>query len=230
MVSVLNALALEHGSRKTFLLTLRARFLNQELETMAMTDPLTGVANRRAAAQRVEALWCDDRLRSGGIAVLMADIDHFKRLNDRYGHAAGDLCIKRVAQVISSSVRQGNDVVSRHGGEEFLIVLPSADRELAQTIAERIRQKVEALAIPNPGADGGIVTLSLGIAFAAGRAAPDTVTQWADEALYAAKHGGRNRVVVAADRADGSTADAPDLGPVADKAAPVPSAPITAWA
>jgi diguanylate cyclase (GGDEF)-like protein len=129
----------------------------------------------------------------------MADIDLFKQLNDATGHAAGDECIRRVAKAIEKSVRLGEDAVFRHGGEEFFIVLANASADLAWMIAERIRASVEALAIVNPGvqpADDstGMVTISLGVAFAKEGAAPEIVAKWADDALYDAKRGGRNVV------------------------------------
>lgn len=133
------------------------------------------------------------------IAFIMADIDFFKRLNDTAGHAAGDECIRRVAKTIEEQVRHGQDAVFRYGGEEFLIVLAHTSPELAWTIAQRIRTAVEALAIVNPGvhpSDGtkGVITISLGIAFAQDGAAPETVAKWADDALYDAKRSGRNAV------------------------------------
>ena len=136
----------------------------------------------------------------------MADIDSFKRLNDTAGHAAGDECIRRVAKTIEESVRSGEDAVFRYGGEEFLIVLADASPDLAWTIAERIRSSVEALAIVNPGinsADGsaGVVTISLGVAFAQEDAAPEMVAKWADDALYDAKRCGKNIVFLSNPRA-----------------------------
>jgi diguanylate cyclase (GGDEF)-like protein len=129
----------------------------------------------------------------------MADIDSFKRLNDTAGHAAGDECIRRVAKTIEESVRLDEDAVFRYGGEEFLAVLANASPDLAWTIAERIRSAVEALAIVNPEidrADGcaGVVTISLGVAFAHENATPENVAKWADDALYDAKRCGKNVV------------------------------------
>jgi diguanylate cyclase (GGDEF)-like protein len=129
----------------------------------------------------------------------MADIDLFKQLNDTAGHAAGDECIRLIAKTIEQSVRQAEDAVFRYGGEEFLVVLTHASPDLAWTIAQRIRKSVEALGIVNPGlhpADesAGVVTISLGVAFAHEGAAPEMVAKWADESLYDAKRSGRNVV------------------------------------
>ena len=192
--------------QKAFLLSLRNQYrsdalqrANQQLEILATRDPLTGLGNRRSATDRIDSLWCDPAVPKACIAFIMADIDLFKRLNDTAGHAAGDACIKRVAKTIEESVRLGEDAVFRYGGEEFLVVLAHATPDLAWSIAQRIRSSVEALGIVNPGiqqVDGvtGVVTISLGVAFAQEGAAPETVAKWADDALYDAKRGGRTCV------------------------------------
>ena len=192
--------------QKAFLLSLRNQYrsdalkdANHQLEILATHDALTGLGNRRSANDLVERLWRDATVPKASIAFMMADIDLFKRLNDTAGHAAGDQCIKRVAKTIEESVRLGEDAVFRYGGEEFFIVLTHASPDLAWTIAERIRTAVEALTIVNPGVqpvDGstGMVTISLGIAFAQEDVAPEIVAKWADDALYDAKRGGRNIV------------------------------------
>ena len=192
--------------QKAFLLSLRNQYrsdalksANHQLEILATRDPLTGLGNRRSATDLIEKLWRDPTIPKACIAFIMADIDLFKLLNDTAGHAAGDECIRRVAQTIEESVRLGEDAVFRYGGEEFLVVLAHASPDLAWTIAERIRSSVEALAIVNPGIhplDGfaDVVTISLGVAFAQEDAAPEIVAKWADDALYDAKRGGRNLV------------------------------------
>ena len=191
---------------KAFLMSLRNQYrsdalksANHQLEILATRDPLTGLGNRRSATDLIERLWHEPTIPKPCIAFIMADIDWFKRLNDTAGHAAGDECIRRVADTIEQSVRLGEDAVFRYGGEEFLVVLANASPDLAWAIAERIRSSVEALAIANPGidpADGsaGAVTISLGIAFAREDAAPEIVTKWADDALYDAKRSGRTMV------------------------------------
>ena len=172
---------------------------NHQLEILATHDPLTGLGNRRSATHLVERLWRDATIPKASIAFMMADIDLFKRLNDTAGHAAGDQCIKQVAKTIEESVRLGEDAVFRYGGEEFFIVLTHASPDLAWTIAERVRTAVEALTIVNPGVqpvDGstGMVTISLGVAFAREDVAPEIVAKLADDALYDAKRSGRNIV------------------------------------
>jgi diguanylate cyclase (GGDEF)-like protein len=193
-------------AQKTFLMSLRDQYrsaklrdANRQLEILATCDHLTGLANRRSAEEQITKLWNDRRLAKTSVAFVMADIDWFKLLNDTAGHAAGDNCIKRVANTIQATLRSGDDTVCRHGGEEFLIVLSNTTPELAWIIAERIRAAVEALGIVNPGiqrSDGSkpVITISLGVAFARDGVAPQTVAKWADDALYDAKRSGRNMV------------------------------------
>jgi len=196
-------------AHKTFLMSLRDQYrsaklkdANRLLEILATCDSLTGLANRRSAENSIEKLWSDRRTAKETIAFMMADIDWFKRLNDTVGHAAGDACIKSVADAIETAVRSGDDTVCRYGGEEFLIVLSNTTPDLAWTLAERIRCAVEALGIVNPGiqhADGSsaVVTISLGVAFAREGVSPELVAKWADDALYDAKRSGRNVVFMA---------------------------------
>lgn len=205
--------------KKAFLLTLRNQYrsealkgANHQLEILATHDPLTGLGNRRSATDLIDRLWCNPAIPKASIAFIMADIDRFKQLNDTAGHAAGDECIRRVARAIEHSVRVGQDAVFRYGGEEFLVVLPHATPDLAWTIAERIRHSVEALGIVNPGikrgaGSDGLVTISLGIAFAREGVAPETVAKWADDSLYDAKRSGRNVVFLSKAHAPADDAD-----------------------
>jgi diguanylate cyclase (GGDEF)-like protein len=128
---------------------------------------------------------------------MMVDIDRFKPFNDRYGHIAGDECLRRVADALRQSVRPGTDLVARYGGEEFVVVLPGADRRAAEAVAERARAAVVAMDQHHDDADEGVVTISIGIAAAVPSAEHDrveAVLAQADARLYDAKHGGRNRV------------------------------------
>jgi diguanylate cyclase (GGDEF)-like protein len=208
--------------KKAFLLSLRNEYrsdalrrANHQLEILATRDPLTELGNRRSATDLIDRLWRDPTVPKASIAFIMADIDLFKRLNDTAGHAAGDTCIRRVADTIEESVRLGVDAVFRYGGEEFLVVLAHATPDLAWTIAQRIRGSVEALGIVNPGIPAvegaaGVMTISLGVAFAHEGAAPEMVAKWADDALYDAKRGGRNIVFLSHAHAD---ADARQTAP-----------------
>jgi diguanylate cyclase (GGDEF)-like protein len=188
---------------KGFLLTVRdaqhRRALaeaNRNLHRLATLDPLTGIANRRSVKAHTDRLWRDAAVDKGQVAVIMADIDHFKRLNDTFGHAAGDACIRQVADAMVASTRRGLDLVSRYGGEEFMVVLTDAPDETTMLIAERIRSAVEALEIEAPGVPTGVlaVTLSLGVAMAKDGVGAELLGNRADDALYEAKRRGRNRV------------------------------------
>lgn len=188
---------------KGFLLTVRdaqhKRALaeaNRSLHRLATLDPLTGIANRRSVKDHTDRLWRDAAVDKGQVAVIMADIDHFKRLNDAFGHAAGDACIRQVAAAMVASTRRGLDLVSRYGGEEFMVVLTDAPAETVMLIAERIRSAVEALEISAPGVRTGVlaVTVSLGVAMARDGIGAELLGNRADDALYEAKRRGRNRV------------------------------------
>ncbi|WP_438747867.1 GGDEF domain-containing protein [Pararhizobium sp. O133] len=194
-------------AHKTFLLELRDRNrladltdANTQLERLAGTDPLTGVANRRSMGQSLHAFWTDNIGNGKGVAILMCDIDHFKRLNDTLGHAEGDRCLVAVAKLIRACLRDGIDQVSRYGGEEFLILLPGADEQAARVVSERIRSEIEAAALPNPASSViPYVTVSIGVAVLAQNSeavSAERLQKRADVALYRAKESGRNRVVV----------------------------------
>ncbi|MGN6580191.1 MAG: sensor domain-containing diguanylate cyclase [Bordetella sp.] len=171
---------------------------NQRLENMAMHDGLTGISNRRyfdiAAAEKFSLA----KRHGYALAVIMFDIDYFKQYNDRYGHLAGDECLKRVAHAIDSvaALRPG-DVVARYGGEEFSVILPGTDMKGAVKVAERALAAVRELAIAHAVNPVGIVTLSAGVSAltpARETDALDRLLTTADEALYLAKNKGRNRV------------------------------------
>ncbi|MEV6348805.1 diguanylate cyclase [Actinoplanes sp. NPDC051851] len=170
---------------------------NRQLELLTLTDPLTGLANRRRLTAVLDTEWLRS-LRSGDpIGLAMIDIDHFKKYNDHYGHQGGDACLRLVARAIAGSVRI-TDLVARYGGEEFAIVMPAADAEGAAKVAERARHAVADLREPHARSETGIVTISVGatsISPAAGSSAEDLI-KLADEALYEAKRTGRNRVAV----------------------------------
>ena len=163
------------------------------LELIARTDPLTGVHNRRGFTEQLDHELARGARSGEPCALLIADLDHFKRVNDRFGHAAGDAALTRTAAVLQAAVRRG-DVVARLGGEEFAAVLPETGAEDAHTIAERLRTELAG----SFAADELPLTISVGLACAPadGSAAADLVDA-ADRALYLAKRLGRNRTVVA---------------------------------
>jgi diguanylate cyclase (GGDEF)-like protein len=168
--------------------------INAALMRDALTDPLTGLANRRALDETLQALARGDYGSEGEVAVAMLDVDHFKRVNDQHGHAAGDSVLRQLGGIARRAVR-GMDLACRYGGEEVLLVLPDTTLAAARTVVERIRQAVARISEPVP------FTLSIGLC--AGRLEHHdlpTLIRRADEALYSAKHHGRNRVVVDEDR------------------------------
>lgn len=160
---------------------------------LAEHDMLTGVLNRRAILARLRTAFLAAREKNRPLAVLFLDLDHFKRVNDSYGHRAGDQCLRAVIAPIASELRQG-DALGRYGGEEFLVVLPGASVANAEGVAERIRQRVEELPMLVSGVRVGL-TLSIGVAtLEAGVMTPDDLIERADAALYLSKTGGRNLV------------------------------------
>lgn len=160
---------------------------------LAEHDVLTGVLNRRAILARLRTAFLAAREKPRPLAVLFLDLDHFKRVNDSYGHRAGDQCLRAVIAPIASELRQG-DALGRYGGEEFLVVLPGAGIANAEGVAERIRQRVEELPMLISGVRVGL-TMSIGVAaLDTGVMTPDDLIERADAALYLSKTGGRNLV------------------------------------
>ncbi len=172
------------------------RKLEEQLRLLAATDPLTGLPNRRAFLETAGRELAGAGRRNRPVALVMLDIDHFKRVNDRHGHAAGDEALRRVAETCRDSLRAG-DLAGRLGGEEFCLLLPDTDLPAAAGVAERVRQTVAATPIPLP--DGAVLhlTISLGVAIAQAPESPgalDDTLGRADRALYRAKDNGRDRV------------------------------------
>jgi diguanylate cyclase (GGDEF)-like protein len=161
------------------------------LTKAASTDPLTGLLNRRAFTEALEAEWQRVRERGGACSVAMIDIDHFKSINDRFGHAVGDTVIRTVAEIAKTSLRDA-DVIGRLGGEEFGIVLRDTELEVAAAVAERIRGAI-ALVILRPETGVSVsTTVSVGVAPLLASQSPGTALRQADKALYNAKAAGRN--------------------------------------
>jgi diguanylate cyclase (GGDEF)-like protein len=171
------------------------------LERLATLDGLTGIANRRAFDERLQHEWSRASRANAPLSLIMADVDYFKRYNDVYGHQGGDECLRAVSAVFQRLAFRASDLAARYGGEEFAIILPSTDLEGVREVAERIRTEVEAAALPHAGSEvAPCVTLSLGVAtvFPGADGEPKTLLTQADQALYAAKKAGRNRVFAAA--------------------------------
>ncbi|MCA1585231.1 MAG: diguanylate cyclase [Acidobacteria bacterium] len=175
---------------------------NKTLRRMATIDPLTGIANHRRFRDFLESEWRRVLRDQAPMSVLIVDIDDVKGFNDAFGHQAGDECLRRVAGALSSGVGRPGDLVARYGGDEFVAVLGDTDVPGGLVIGERLRAKVEALAVPHPRSPfSGSVTVSVGVATlrASPHASPDDLVTLADAALVAAKRDGRNRVSGAPD-------------------------------
>jgi diguanylate cyclase (GGDEF)-like protein len=169
----------------------------------ATHDALTGIWNRRAVIDRLNGELARAEREAGTVGVLLADLDHFKRVNDTYGHLAGDAVLREVVNRLRTSMRP-YDVMGRYGGEEFLMVLPSYDSKCARSVAERLRCLLSEK--PLVTSEGTFrVTVSFGVASVHGgdSIGPDTIIKRADEALYRAKNSGRNRVEVWEDQHPG---------------------------
>jgi two-component system chemotaxis response regulator CheY len=178
--------------------------LNAALYEEARTDPLTGVGNRLRMTEELRAFAARAERYGEPFALVLFDIDRFKRLNDLRGHQAGDAALHALAQALAGGLRDG-DAIFRYGGEELLAVLAGQDPAGALLAADRLRALVEEQAIPHPANDGvGVVTVSAGVAAAAPGAAVDveTLLREADQALYVAKERGRNRVAAAGAQGD----------------------------
>ena len=170
---------------------------NKDLERLATTDPLTSLPNQRQLRTRLEEVQARHARGGSPFSLLFLDIDHFKRINDNYGHPAGDEILRRVSRVLADRVRKV-DLAARYGGEEFAVLLEGTDKEGAFIMAERIRTAVATMDLGDLGV-ATAVTVSVGIASVPGDCADtDTLIATADEALYRAKRDGRNRCVLAA--------------------------------
>ena len=168
------------------------------LNELAERDGLTGLYNRRIFDDFIRRVWRQARREDVILQIIFVDIDYFKIYNDLQGHQAGDDCLKKVAQCIARAAKRPFDFCARYGGEEFVLVLYGPPGDYSRTIPEQIRRDVIDLGIPNEGSEiDNLVTVSVGVAVThpgAGRSLAGAI-QTADEALYEAKQGGRNRVV-----------------------------------
>ncbi|MFZ5890498.1 MAG: diguanylate cyclase [Myxococcota bacterium] len=171
--------------------------LRETLRDQSIRDPLTGLFNRRYAEETLQRELCRSEREHTALAVLAIDVDHFKRMNDNFGHDAGDQVLKEVASLLRTSVR-GGDVVSRMGGEELLVILPSSDLSQSLAKAEHLREAVAGLKLQHRGTALSQVTISIGVAAAREHGyVAENMLKAADEALYRAKSSGRNKVLAA---------------------------------
>jgi two-component system cell cycle response regulator len=173
---------------------MRMATLVEESRWMATTDALTGLLNRRAFLESTNREIARTRRYNDKLSVILLDVDHFKHINDRRGHAAGDIVLTEVGTMLNQAVRTC-DIVARWGGEEFVLVLPSTALEGAEQVAERIRELLADSKIQDANGDHIPVTASFGVASYAGSETLEQVIDRADRAMYLAKSGGRNRVV-----------------------------------
>jgi len=166
------------------------------LEDLSWTDGLTALANRRRFDEALADEWSRGMRSQSPLSIVMIDVDHFKNYNDTFGHARGDEVLRRVAGTLKDGLKRAGDLAARYGGEEFVLLLPHTSLPGVQGFADRLRASVEGLNIPGP--DSSRLTISLGVASAIPKvgASPEDLVNAADQALYRAKEGGRNRVAV----------------------------------
>lgn len=211
---------LEVETRRSYALMLRARLAQQDLSfrnlvlnDLARHDPLTGLANRRAYDAWLDAGWRQAQAEGAVLSLILLDVDNFKLFNDFYGHPCGDACLRAVADCLQEQLRGTTDYVARVGGEEFAVILPCVTLAHGSAVAARLRSAVAALRMPHGGlGNAGHVTVSLGVASvvpapadAGATGGPEALVRAADQALYAAKQGGRDCVYLATADASGAT-------------------------
>jgi diguanylate cyclase (GGDEF)-like protein len=179
----------------------RAAAANEVLQGLTRRDGMTGLTNRRGLDEVMAAEWRKSRRESQPLSLLMVDVDHFKRFNDRYGHPAGDNCLCQVANALLAVARRPGDTVARYGGEEFVMLLPSTDAAGAVDMATRVRAAVRAIAMPHADSPHGIVTVSIGLGSMIGTETGDAgaLIAAADRGLYRAKAAGRDTFCRATD-------------------------------
>ena len=186
--------------------TLQSRYMQSEselraaldqLEKLSLTDGLTGIANRRCFDQTLQLEWQRNSRHGTQVALLIIDIDFFKSINDELGHPYGDACLIKIAAALHSALPRASDLVARYGGEEFAAILPVTGQPGALAVAQKMQEAIAAAAVSHAPTRGGKLTASIGLALStAGGSghAPEQLLAAADQALYRAKHNGRNRI------------------------------------
>lgn len=174
----------------------RLRDAYQAVETLAITDALTGLANRRRFDQYLAVEWRRGTRENQPLSLLLMDVDFFKLYNDYYGHLHGDTCLKQIAEVSQSAAARSSDLVARFGGEEFAVILPMTPQEGAITLANNILESLRERRLSHAGSPAGYLTLSIGCATITPQLGADSASliELADQALYRAKDAGRNRL------------------------------------
>jgi len=194
---------IDSRKRQTFELERVAEQLkkaNEQLRQLSFHDALTGLHNRRYFDEFVEREFKRAQRNRNDLALIMIDIDHFKSYNDRFGHQAGDECLRQITATFALVIHRSHDLVARYGGEEFAVVLPETNTKGALAVAENLRSRVADLKIPHPDSPFGYVTISEGVAslIPASDSYASQLIEAADAALYHSKRAGRNRVSVSA--------------------------------
>jgi diguanylate cyclase (GGDEF)-like protein len=194
-LSLVNARQAQELERRVEERTRELAEANRQLEALASCDALTGLANRRRFDTTLEAELQRARREHDLMSLLLADIDYFKKFNDRYGHVAGDECLCQLASILQSCFRRSTDLVARYGGEEFAVILPGLTAEQALHKAEELRLAVLAARLPEALEGSGSLTISVGICTTRVEGCPDAkeLIETADRALYQSKTAGRNR-------------------------------------
>jgi diguanylate cyclase (GGDEF)-like protein len=179
---------------------LRLKRQADALERLSHIDQLTGLANRRQLATTFEMEFKRAAREGLSLSVLIVDIDHFKDYNDHYGHGAGDVCLRQVASSLMNSLSRPGDLVTRYGGEEFVVILPATDSADAYALGERLRENIVQLNIPHAYSSAAqVVSVSIGGTTAEALCdidSPENLLESADRMLYRAKEMGRNRTVL----------------------------------
>jgi diguanylate cyclase (GGDEF)-like protein len=206
MFSLVGTFLVERGLRQNYLQARLLAFENHDLgeanlrlQYLTALDGLTRIANRRSMDLSLVTEWQRAMRKQEPLGIVMIDVDHFTLFNDTYGQLAGDDCLRNVAGALSSFARRPGDLVARYGGEEFALILTNANPQQAKIVAERVRDNIQDLGIPNQRSSVGNVTVSLGVASiipSQHMSGPEVLLLAADQALSRAKRGGRNRVVV----------------------------------
>ena len=199
-------LELEHQKKMLIDEMEQRRGLEQELWALAHLDPLTGLANRRAFRDAARLKLAESQTAHRPCAVISLDIDHFKRINDSFGHGAGDTVLRRLADLLRAPLRPNTDMAARMGGEEFSIILPDTDLDSASAFAEKLRKRVEQTVVV-VGEFEIKPTISLGVAMNRKSADLDDLLERSDRALYSAKRTGRNRVCSEVDIQEGGKSE-----------------------
>jgi diguanylate cyclase (GGDEF)-like protein len=199
MITLTAGYSLEKQERVGYLLLLRSEMQGIELQRLSNMDKLTELPNRRAFEERFETMWNEATAARMPLSAILIDIDHFKVVNDAYGHLYGDEVLRRIALLLPQGLRTQEDFVARFGGEEFVILLPGLRRDLAMVVAERMRSLVEMVGTPiaeTTGRQALFSTVSCGVSTCVPdpRRSRDRLLRSADRALYRAKANGRNCV------------------------------------